>query len=161
MACSLATTGRAQTSATFGCENVEEGRLVCSVTLLSGSSAYGQYAYVALGRKPCIFRHLRLLAAIIGEKVRLESSLIEMTVSLTAVVLTVGCAIAFSVADVLRKLLAEQVRALPLLVALSGGMAPFFLVWLAWQGGGGPSGGYWLPGLASALLNLAANLAFL
>jgi drug/metabolite transporter (DMT)-like permease len=84
-----------------------------------------------------------------------------MTVSLLAAVLTIGCAMAFSVADLMRKLLAERARPLPLLVAMSAGMAPFFLVWWVWQGGGGPAAGYWLPGIASAVLNLVANLAFL
>ena len=84
-----------------------------------------------------------------------------MTVSFAAVILTVGCAIAFSVADLQRKLLAERVRPLPLLVAMSAGMAPFFLVWWIWQGAGGPAAGYWLPGLSSVLLNIVANLAFL
>ena len=84
-----------------------------------------------------------------------------MTVSFLAVVLTIGCAIAFSVADLQRKLLAERVRPLPLLVAMSAGMAPFFLAWWVWQGGAAPQAGYWLPGLGSVVLNLVANLAFL
>ncbi len=84
-----------------------------------------------------------------------------MTVSIYAAVLTIGCAIAFSIADLMRKLLAERLRPLPLLVAMSAGMAPFFLIWWVWEGGGGPAAGYWLPGLGSALLNLVANLAFL
>jgi drug/metabolite transporter (DMT)-like permease len=84
-----------------------------------------------------------------------------MSVSLLAAVLTIGCAIGFSLADLLRKLLAERARPLPLLVAMSLGMAPFFLAWWVWQGGGAPTAGYWLPGMGSALLNLVANLAFL
>jgi drug/metabolite transporter (DMT)-like permease len=84
-----------------------------------------------------------------------------MTVTLTAVLLVVGCAVAFSLADLLRKLLAQRLPALPLLVALSVGMAPVFLAWLPWDAGGGPAAGYWLPGMASAGLNLVANLAFL
>ena len=84
-----------------------------------------------------------------------------MTVSLVALLLVIGCAVAFSLADLLRKLLAERLRALPLLVALSAGMAPFFLAWLPWDEGGGPAAGYWLPGMGSAALNLVANLAFL
>ena len=84
-----------------------------------------------------------------------------MTVSFLAAALTIGCAAAFSLADLLRKLLAERARPLPLLVAMSAGMAPFFLVWWLWLGGPGPEAGYWLPGLGSVVLNLAANLAFL
>ncbi len=84
-----------------------------------------------------------------------------MTVSLTALLLVVGCAVAFSVADLQRKLLAERVRALPLLVAMSAGMAPFFLVWWVAQRSGWPAPPYWLPGSGSMALNLVANLAFL
>ena len=84
-----------------------------------------------------------------------------MTVSFLAAVLTIGCAVAFSVTDLYRKLLAERVRPLPLLVAMSAGMAPFFFAWWVWQGAAGPAAAYWAPGLCSALLNIAANLAFL
>ena len=84
-----------------------------------------------------------------------------MTVTVLAATLTIGCAVAFSLADLLRKLLAERARPLPLLLAMSAGMAPVFLVWWLWQGGGGPGAGYWLPGLGSVILNLLANLAFL
>lgn len=84
-----------------------------------------------------------------------------MTVSPAALLLVVGCAIAFSVADLQRKLLTERMRTLPLLVAMSAGMAPFFLAWWLWQPGGGPGPGYWLPGLGSMVLNIVANLAFL
>jgi drug/metabolite transporter (DMT)-like permease len=44
---------------------------------------------------------------------------------------------------------------------MSGGMVPLFLIWWLWQGADGPTSGYWLPGVASALLNVVANLAFL
>ena len=84
-----------------------------------------------------------------------------MTVTLLAAALTIGCAVAFSLTDLLRKLAAARVRPLPLLVAMCVGMAPFFLVWWVWQGAAGPAVGYWLPGLGSAVLNLVANLAFL
>jgi len=84
-----------------------------------------------------------------------------MSVSFLAAVLTVGCAIAFSVGDLLRKMLAERISPLPLLVAMSAGMAPLFCAWWFWQEGGGPQAAYWLPGVGSAALNLVANLAFL
>jgi drug/metabolite transporter (DMT)-like permease len=78
-----------------------------------------------------------------------------------AVVLVLGCAIAFSGADICRKLLASWVRPVPMLFGLAGGMAPFFLAWHVLADGSPPSAGYWLPGLASTLLNVAANLAFI
>jgi drug/metabolite transporter (DMT)-like permease len=78
-----------------------------------------------------------------------------------AIVLVLGCAVAFSGADICRKLLASWVRPVPMLFGLAGGMAPFFLAWHVLADGLPPSAGYWLPGLASTLLNVGANLAFI
>ena len=84
-----------------------------------------------------------------------------MTVTATAMALVIGCALAFSCADIARKLLAGWMRPIPILFALSAGMAPFFLVWYGIEGGAGPGSGYWLPGLSSTLINVVANLAFI
>jgi drug/metabolite transporter (DMT)-like permease len=78
-----------------------------------------------------------------------------------AVALVLGCALAFSGADISRKLLAGWVRPIPLLFGLAGGMAPFFVVWHVAQGGAPPTAQYWLPGLISTVINVAANLAFI
>ena len=75
--------------------------------------------------------------------------------------LVFGCAVAFSGADVVRKLLALSMRPVPLLFGLSAGMAPFFTLWYLLAGAGPPDGSYWIPGMASAGLNVAANLAFI
>lgn len=84
-----------------------------------------------------------------------------MTVPAVAMLLVVGCALAFSGADISRKLLASWMRPVPMLFGLAGGMAPFFIAWHLRQGGGLPGSDYWLPGLASTLINVAANLAFI
>ncbi len=84
-----------------------------------------------------------------------------MTVSLYALALVLGCAVAFSLTDLLRKLLAAEVRAVPLLFALAAGMVPCFVVWWGWQGVPPPAAAYWLPGTGSVVLNIVANLAFL
>ena len=84
-----------------------------------------------------------------------------MTIPTLAVVLVLGCALAFSGADIYRKLLASRMRPVPLLFGLAAGMAPFFVVWHLQQNGAGPTSAYWLPGLASTLINVAANLAFI
>lgn len=84
-----------------------------------------------------------------------------MTVPTAAFLLVLGCALAFSGADISRKLLASWVRPVPLLFALAGGMAPFFIVWNLREGFVWPAGSYWPPGLGSMLINVAANLAFI
>ena len=84
-----------------------------------------------------------------------------MTVSMTAVLLVAGVALAFSGLDVLRKLLGARLEPLPLLVLLSGGSLPIFIVWAALEGSWGATGAYVLPGLGSVVLNVGANLSFL
>ena len=84
-----------------------------------------------------------------------------VTVSTLALLLTVGCALAFSGADIFRKLLAGGVRPVPLLFALAAGMTPPFLLWYLQQGAPAPQTSYWVPGLTSTLLNVGANLAFI
>lgn len=84
-----------------------------------------------------------------------------MTTSPTIVLLVLLCALSFSGADMLRKLLAGTIRPVPLLFALAAGMAPPFVVWFLRQGSPTPTAAYWLPGLGSMLINVGANLAFL
>ena len=84
-----------------------------------------------------------------------------MPIPTLAILLVLGCALAFSGADISRKLLASWVRPVPLLFALAAGMAPFFVAWHLQDGSGLPTSGYWLPGLSSTLINVAANLAFI
>jgi drug/metabolite transporter (DMT)-like permease len=84
-----------------------------------------------------------------------------MSVSPLSLLLLVGCAFGFAGADLLRKVLAHRVRPLPLLFILAAGMIPAFVGWWIWVEATPPSAGYWLPGVASVLLNVVANLAFL
>jgi drug/metabolite transporter (DMT)-like permease len=84
-----------------------------------------------------------------------------MNVPIMAVILVTGVALAFSGLDVTRKLLAERVSPLPLMVWLSLGSLPIFLVWAAKEGEWGATSAYIVPGIASILLNIGANLAFL
>lgn len=84
-----------------------------------------------------------------------------MTTTTLALTLVVGCSVAFSVSDLFRKLLATWVSPLPLLLALSLGMAPAFAIWCVIDGKVTPAAGYWLPGIGSVILNVGSNLALL
>ncbi len=86
---------------------------------------------------------------------------LSMPISPTAVLLVLASAVAFALLDLLRKLLATRMRALPLLFFLAAGPVPFFLVWLLVAGGRGSGWVYWAPATASVALNVGANLAFL
>ncbi|HVS65196.1 MAG TPA: DMT family transporter [Thermoanaerobaculia bacterium] len=72
-----------------------------------------------------------------------------------------GAAVLYAGLDLLRKLLADRLDPVTLLAWMTIGPAPAFAVWVGLSGGGWPEPGYWLPGLGSALLNVAANLCFL
>jgi len=82
-------------------------------------------------------------------------------VSSLALAAVIACSVSFSVSDLYRKLLASWVTPLPLLFALSAGMTPVFAVWFILEGACAPSSSYWIPGLASTILNIASNLALL
>jgi drug/metabolite transporter (DMT)-like permease len=84
-----------------------------------------------------------------------------VTIPSQAILLVLGCALAFSGADISRKLLASWMRPVPLLFGLAAGMAPFFVAWHFQEGAAWPGAAYWPPGLGSTLINVAANLAFI
>ena len=69
--------------------------------------------------------------------------------------------VAWSGLDLTRKLLAARMRPLPLLVLLAALPTPAYLLWMLVEGTPSVPPSYWLPGLASVALNVAANLAFL
>lgn len=84
-----------------------------------------------------------------------------MSVPFLSLLLVLGCAVGFAGADLLRKTLSHQIHPVPLLFVLAAGMSPAFIAWWIWAGAAAPSAGYWVPGLGSVLLNVAANLFFL
>ena len=83
-----------------------------------------------------------------------------MVISIGGMLAVLGCAVAYSGVDLLRKKLSQRARPALILFYLSLGSVPFFLLWFLWQPTALQSG-YWLPGMASVLLNILANLAFL
>ncbi len=84
-----------------------------------------------------------------------------MTATPFAIALLIGCAVAFSISDLYRKLLGSWVTPMPLLFALSAGMVPAFGIWFLIQGPEAPESSYWVPGLGSTVLNIGSNLALL
>ncbi len=84
-----------------------------------------------------------------------------MDSSLYAILLVVGCSLCWSGLDLARKLLAGRIEPLPLLLLLTLGQLPVVLVWAVFEGSWILGSGYWLPGLASAALNVVANIAYL
>ena len=84
-----------------------------------------------------------------------------MTATPFAIALLIGCAVAFSISDLYRKLLGSWVTPMPLLFALSAGMVPAFGIWFLIQGPEAPGSSYWVPGLGSTVLNIGSNLALL
>lgn len=63
--------------------------------------------------------------------------------------------------DLVRKLLAGRMPAVPLLVLLAGLPVPLFAAWWLWEGAAAPQAEYFLPGLISVALNVVANFWFL
>jgi drug/metabolite transporter (DMT)-like permease len=73
----------------------------------------------------------------------------------------VGSGLAYSFVDVIRKVLLDEIRAVPLLFRLSAGPVPVFVLWWLVAGGQGFGAGYLAPALGSVALNIVSNLLFL
>lgn len=84
-----------------------------------------------------------------------------MSVSALALGLTLLCALAWSGFDLGRKALVAKIDPVPILVLLTVGQSPLFLVWALAEGWPELAPGYWTPALASVTLNVVANLAFI
>lgn len=63
--------------------------------------------------------------------------------------------------DLVRKLLAGKLPAMPLLLLMTTLPTPLFLAWWTWEGAALPRAGYFLPGLISLAVNVLANVLFL
>jgi len=82
-------------------------------------------------------------------------------VLLTAFAVVAVSSLGWAALDALRKALAARCDPVPLAALLAGGQLPLFISWVAVSGDTGLSAGYVLPGGATVLLNVAANLLFL
>jgi drug/metabolite transporter (DMT)-like permease len=84
-----------------------------------------------------------------------------MSLSLSALALLVACSVAWAGVDLSRKFLVRDLPSAPLLFLLTLGVAPIFLVWMLAAGVSAPRPAYWVPALASVMLNIGANLLYL
>ncbi len=83
-----------------------------------------------------------------------------MPIAFSALLLVVGASLCWSGLDTMRKLLASRLNPIPLVILLTLGQVPLFLIWLGLGGSFNLSPNYFLPGLAAVALNIAANLMF-
>jgi len=84
-----------------------------------------------------------------------------MSTSLGALLLVVLSSFAWGGFDALRKLLADRMAPMALLCLLTLASVPLFGVWTALEGWPSIRPGYALPALASVVLNVVANLAYI
>lgn len=88
----------------------------------------------------------------------------DATPALTAgaLALVIGCALAWTGFDLVRKLLVGRIDAIPLVFLLTGLQVPLFVAWAWWDGAlVAPRSGYFAPAFGSVALNLVANALFI
>lgn len=83
-----------------------------------------------------------------------------MPITLSALFLVIGASLSWSGLDTMRKLLASRIKPIPLVILLTLGQIPIFLIWVWLDGNKNFSASYFLPGLTAIALNIAANLMF-
>jgi drug/metabolite transporter (DMT)-like permease len=84
-----------------------------------------------------------------------------LTLSALALAVVAACALAWSGFDLSRKALVARIAPTPLILLLTAGQVPLFGLWVALDGWPDPAPDYWAPAVASVLLNIVANLAFI
>lgn len=80
---------------------------------------------------------------------------------MVGLIFALGAAVSYAGLDLLRKVLADRLDPITLLAWMTLAPVPVFAAWVTVGGGPPPGPAYWLPGLLSAGLNVAANLCFL
>lgn len=84
-----------------------------------------------------------------------------MSAHLGALLIVLISSLAWSAFDALRKLLADRIAPVALICLLTIASVPLFAIWVAIDGMPRVPAAYLLPALASVLLNLAANVAYI
>ena len=83
-----------------------------------------------------------------------------LTVSFSAIVLSLGCGVGFAAADYFRKAVPDACPNALVLFYFMAGQIPILAAWLAFTGEVRLTTAYWIPGMADVALGLAANLFF-
>jgi drug/metabolite transporter (DMT)-like permease len=82
-------------------------------------------------------------------------------ISLVGLLLILAATASYSAIDLVRKLAAQRMPLVPLMFWMAAGAVPLFLIWWWQSGAPAPPPSYWLPGVSSGVLNIAASLALL
>ncbi len=84
-----------------------------------------------------------------------------LTVSFSAIVLSLSCGLAYAASDYFRKAAASSCATTVVLFYFIGGQIPLLALWLAYTGETRFTSAYWLPGLVDIVLGLGANTFFI
>ena len=84
----------------------------------------------------------------------------DSALSLTALLITIACAMLWSVFDAQRKGLVRHLTPVAVTAALGIAQAPLFFAWMGYEGELAIGPGYWAPGLGVLLANVLANVLF-
>jgi drug/metabolite transporter (DMT)-like permease len=84
-----------------------------------------------------------------------------LTVSLSAILLSLSCGLAYAGADYFRKVAAATCATSVVLFYFIGGQIPLLVAWLLYTGDMHFTADYWIPGIADIVLGLAANAFFI
>lgn len=83
------------------------------------------------------------------------------TVSVSAILLSLGCGVAYAASDYFRKAAAHGCPTVVVLFYFMAGQVPVVAAWLLISGETRLTDAYWWPGLADVALGLAGNLLFI
>jgi drug/metabolite transporter (DMT)-like permease len=84
-----------------------------------------------------------------------------LTVSFSAILLSLGCGVGYAASDYFRKAVPAACPAPLVLFYFVGGQIPILAAGVWWSGEARISVGYWLPGLIDVALGIIANLFFI
>ncbi len=84
-----------------------------------------------------------------------------LTVSLSAIVLSLGCGLAYSASDYFRKAATADCSTNMVLFYFIGGQIPLLTTWVYLSGNTDVASSYWLPGAADVVIGLLANAMFI
>ena len=84
-----------------------------------------------------------------------------LTLSLSALFLSIGCGIGFAASDYFRKAVPPECPSIVLLLYFVAGQIPVLAIWLVWSQDYRLTPAYWVPGGLDVIAGLAGNLLFI